>query len=78
RITPVVLQEVPARSAARYRLLVPLANPKRARALIDFAAMAARAQNGEIILLHVIAVPRQTPLEVGRRYIREARDEVLD
>ncbi len=30
------------------------------------------------MLLHVITVPRQTPLEVGRQYIREAYSEVVD
>jgi nucleotide-binding universal stress UspA family protein len=57
---------------------VPVANPARATALIQFAAMVARAHEGEVVLLHVITVPRQTPLDVGRRFIREAYEEVVD
>ncbi|MGK7313422.1 MAG: amino acid permease [Candidatus Longimicrobiales bacterium M2_2A_002] len=76
RATPVVLRE--REPKAGYRVLVPVANPARAKALIDFAAMVAKARDGEVVLLHVITVPRQTPLEVGREYIREAYAEVLD
>ncbi len=74
--TAVVLRERAPRAA--YRVLVPVANPRRAGALIDFAATMARAHDGEVVLLHVITVPSQTPLEVGRRFIREAYEEVLD
>jgi amino acid transporter/nucleotide-binding universal stress UspA family protein len=76
RATPVVLRERQPR--AGYRVLVPVANPSRAGALIRFGAMVARANDGEVVLLHVITVPRQTPLEIGRRFIREAYSEVLD
>jgi nucleotide-binding universal stress UspA family protein len=31
-----------------------------------------------VVLLHVITVPEQTPLRVGRGYVREARDEIMD
>jgi amino acid transporter/nucleotide-binding universal stress UspA family protein len=75
--TPVVLAHGLG-GEERYRVLVPVANPARARALIDFASLMADSHDGEVILLHVITVPSQTPLQVGHRYIRAARDEVLD
>jgi len=80
RLTPVVHRETPPVPAGkeRYRILVPVANPARAEPLIDLAAMVARARDGELVLLHAITVPGQTPLEVGHRYVREARDEILD
>ncbi len=77
RVTPVVLREAPA-TAERYRILVPVANPERAEALIDFASMMAEERDGEVVLLHVITVPSQTPLRVGRRYIKQVRGEILD
>jgi amino acid transporter/nucleotide-binding universal stress UspA family protein len=80
RVTPVALrEEAPALPGEeRYRVLVPVANPRRAGALIDLAAMVARAHEGEVVLLHVITVPEQTPLRVGRRYVTQARERVLD
>jgi amino acid transporter/nucleotide-binding universal stress UspA family protein len=80
RATPVVLREEAPTflGEERYRVLVPVANPKHAAALIDLASMVARERDGEVVLLHVITVPEQTPLRVGRRYVTQARDEVLD
>jgi len=80
RVTPVVLrEEAPALlGEERYRVLVPVANPHSARALIDLGCMVARAHDGEVVLLHVITVPEQTPLRVGRRFVTRARQEVLD
>jgi nucleotide-binding universal stress UspA family protein len=78
RATPRLPREPTAPAEERYRILVPVADPAKAGVLIDFAAMVARARGGEIVLLHVISVPRQTPLEVGRRYVRAACEEVLD
>ena len=77
RAPPRVLEEA-AESEGRYRILVPVADPAGARTLIDLAAMVAKHRDGVIVLLHVIAVPRQTPLQVGRAYIREVRDGVMD
>ncbi|MGD2116589.1 MAG: amino acid permease [Acidobacteriota bacterium] len=77
RATPVVLREELSREEG-YRILLPIAEPDRARSLIRLAALMARSHGGEITLLHVIPVPGQTPLRVGREWIREARDEVLD
>ena len=78
RVTPVVHVEAPAGEEDRYRVLVPVANPATAGALIDLACLMAAANDGEVVLLHAITVPDQTPLEVGHRYVRRARDEVLD
>jgi len=77
RATPVVLREELERED-RYRVLLPVADPSRAGALIKLAALMARHHDGEVTLLHVIPVPEQTPLKVGREWIQGARDEVLD
>jgi amino acid transporter/nucleotide-binding universal stress UspA family protein len=77
RATPVVLRQE-LEKEERYRVLLPLADPSRSRALIELAVHMARRHDGEIELLHVIPVPAQTPLRIGRRWIQAARDEVLD
>ncbi len=77
KATPVVLRERMG-PAEGMRILVPLANPASAEALIDLACMIATERDAEVVLLHVISLPQQTPLRVGRRYIQRAREEVLD
>lgn len=77
-VSPVVLQQSLPLEKERYRILVPVANPKNSKKLIDFAAMMAMHKGGELILVHVITVPSQSPMSVGQRYIKRARDQVLD
>ncbi len=77
-VSPVVLQQSLPPEKERYRIMVPVANPNTAGKLIDFAAMIAKKRDGEIILAHVITVPKQSPLSVGQRYIKRARNTVLD
>lgn len=76
--SPVVLQQTMPAEKERYRILVPVANPNTSQKLIDFAAMIARKKQGELILVHVITVPKQSPLRVGQQYIKRARDRVVD
>lgn len=45
----------------RFRILVPLANPRTAKNLIRIAAAIAKSKDGEILLLRVIRVPDQLP-----------------
>ncbi|MBT8315541.1 MAG: amino acid permease [Maribacter sp.] len=49
------------RKKGRFRVLVPLANPNTAEALIRLAMAVAKAKNGEILLLRVIRIPEQLP-----------------
>ncbi len=77
RVTPVVLRQELEREE-RYRVLVPVAKPTTARGLIKLAALVAREHDGEVTLLHVIPVPQQTPLRVGRQFVQAAREEILD
>jgi nucleotide-binding universal stress UspA family protein len=77
RVTPVVLRQE-LEHEERYRVLVPVAKPATARGLIKLAALLAREHEGEITLLHVIPVPPQTPLRVGRQFVQGAREEILD
>ncbi len=49
-----------------YRVLAPIANPATARMLISLAGVLARHEDGEVIVLRVVVVPDQVPLEEGR------------
>jgi len=78
RVSPVVLEQSVYKEKERYRVLIPVANPKTSKALIDFGAMVAKEKGGELIIMNVITVPQQSPLEVGRQYVKNARDRVID
>ena len=75
-LTPVVLHEKPAVQPERFRVMVPIANPKSAQTMIDLAARLARPLNGQLVLLHVGTVPPQTPLTSGRRALERMRPAV--
>jgi CIC family chloride channel protein len=57
-------------------VLVPIANPKSAQTMIDFAARIARPVNGRLVLLHIGRVPPQTPLTYGRRALQRMRSAI--
>jgi len=60
-----------------YQVLVPIADPAHAGALVRLAAQIARARQGELLLTSVVTVPGTTPLDVGRKYVGGQR-EVLE
>ncbi len=52
-----------------YRILVPLANPRTAKALLRLANVLAHQHDGVVIALRVVVVPPQVPLEEGYRQV---------
>ncbi len=68
--TPSVVTKQAMAGRAR-RLLVPIANPAHARQLVRTAIDVARDRDAEILLMAIVTVPRQTPLEEGRRFVDE-------
>ncbi len=66
----------------KFRILVPIANPKTSKRLVNLAAAIAKARNGEILLLEVIKVPDQLPpnafdesvVDKEKGHLRKARD----
>jgi uncharacterized hydrophobic protein (TIGR00271 family) len=62
---------------AEYRVLVTIANPATAEALIGAASALALARNGDVLALQVVVVPDQTSLLAGRRAARQ-RWSLLD
>jgi len=58
--------------ASRYRVMVPLANPEHQKNLITLASsIANRHENGVVVVVHVVEVPYQVPLEAGARHVDE-------
>lgn len=49
----------------RFRVIVPLANPEHQKDLITLASAIAKQKGGEVIAVHIVEVPDQTPLAVG-------------
>lgn len=62
-------------------ILVPLANPETERSLLMVSTAIAKQRHARLHLIHVINLPRQTPLEAGRieyEKLREEKETLLD
>lgn len=71
--TRTVYEEAPLEKKG-FRVLVPVANPAMAGNLTKFAEIIAKERDGEIILLNVVKLPRQTPFSVGTRYVGKSKE----
>ena len=54
------------RASERFRVLVPIANPTTASALLRTAGRLAQFQGGDALALQVVTIPDPVPLEAGR------------
>ncbi len=72
-ITPVVAVETPQIDRRRFSVLVPVANPETAGTLLTVASRLLRLEPGNLMLVHVITVPDQLPVSVGRDFIDDTR-----
>ncbi|GAB4536475.1 MAG: hypothetical protein Kow0063_22040 [Anaerolineae bacterium] len=70
-------EERAVRDKAKYRVLVPIANPATAEALIGAGSLLAQVRGGEVLALQVVVVPEQTGLLAGQRTARH-RWSLLD
>lgn len=64
-----------------YPVLIPVANPDTAMGLVAFGAAIARQRGGHLVLVQVINVPEQLPLDSARYQARQKLsllDRVLD
>ena len=55
--------------ASRYRVMVPLADPKSETTLITLASAMARQHDGTVVAVHIVDVPDQTPLAAGAEHV---------
>ncbi|XVH31999.1 amino acid permease [Haloferacaceae archaeon DSL9] len=63
----------------QYRVMVPLANPRTERDLIELASVMAKANAGRVIATHIVTVPDQMPLYAGAEHLDQidAKSEKL-
>lgn len=61
------------RAEMGYRVLVSIANPATAGTLLRLAGVLARQRAGEVLVLQVVVVPDQLPLEEGRHWAEASR-----
>ena len=57
----------------KFRVLVPIANPRNVNALVDLASSIAARHEGHIIVLRVVVLPEQLPPEREEEYIERER-----
>jgi len=72
RATPVVFDQAPARPEGVRELLVPVANPATAAALVDLASRLAD-QDHHITVLNVVRVPEQLPAKATGQFVESAK-----
>ncbi|ASJ09331.1 amino acid transporter [Thermococcus siculi] len=62
----------------RYRVMVAVANRKNAAVLTRYAEAMAERIGGELLIVSVVTVPEQTPLEEARRFAGEAVEVIRE
>jgi amino acid transporter/nucleotide-binding universal stress UspA family protein len=73
---PVIHAENPVYTAdeCHFHILVPVANEKTVKQLMNFAIRMAKAKTADITVLNAIQVPPQLPPSEGRKYLSNARN----
>ena len=62
---------------AKYRVLIPVEDPKNTP-LVDIGAIVASREGGELLLLSVVEVPKAVPLDAIDRKLVEDRSKMLE
>lgn len=78
KATPVLVSERLKIDRERFSVVVPVANPAHVDGLLEVASRALYSQPGNLILLHVITVPDQLPVSVGRDFVDGVRPLMAD
>lgn len=73
-----VVEEAHEAKRRPYQILVPVGNPANAIRLIQYAIRIARARNGEILLLNMVAIPEQTPLADADEFLHMSREAIVE
>lgn len=69
-----ILEEQRDLKSRDYQVMVPINNPENAEVLTQYAEKICRARNGEMVLMSVVTVPDQIPLEEARKFVSEKHD----
>jgi amino acid transporter/nucleotide-binding universal stress UspA family protein len=72
-VTPVLVEERMRVDRERFSVLVPVANPENVDTLLAVARSILQTKPGNLLLVHVITVPDQLPVSVGRDFVEDAR-----
>lgn len=56
-------------SGSEPTIMVALANPEHQKDLITLASVIAHQKDGDVLAVHIVQVPEQTPLEAGAEYL---------
>ncbi len=75
-ITPVVIEERARIDRERFSVLVAVGHPQRSGNLLTVAGSILQVEPGDLMLLHVITVPDQLPVSVGRDFVDEVRPTI--
>ncbi|XVH32000.1 amino acid permease [Haloferacaceae archaeon DSL9] len=59
----------------QYRVMVPLANPRTERDLIELGSLMAKANGGTVVATHIVQVPDQLPLYAGAEHVDQINAE---
>ncbi len=73
-----VLREEEAPPGAEYRIMVAVANPANALAMVLQTYRLCQARHARVELLHMVPVPDQVPLSDAERYMLEGREGILE
>jgi amino acid transporter/nucleotide-binding universal stress UspA family protein len=73
---PILYTERLRAAKERFRILLPVDEPGQVERLARFATRFAAAEDGEMILLHTVRVPRQIPPSAGYVLLRQARPAI--
>lgn len=73
--TPTVVEER-APADREYQVVVPVSNPENVEQFMRTAIDLAQENDGEILVMSVVTVPQQTPIDEGRAFADEKRDVI--
>ncbi len=74
----VTLEEEKAEEEAKYRVLIPVANPNNAIQLVRNAFKILEAKSAQVELLTMVRVPEQLPLSNAEEYMWEGREAITE
>jgi nucleotide-binding universal stress UspA family protein len=74
----VTLEEEKAEEEARYRVLIPVANPNNALQLVRNGFKILEAKQAQVELLTMVKVPEQLPLSHAEDYMWEGREAITE
>jgi len=68
-----LFEKKPREETSRHQVVVPIANPRSTPGLMRLAKVLARSQDGDVLVLNAVRLPKATPLSHGAHMLDEAR-----